>query len=161
MRYEERIEPTPEMIAKGNVIIHRDPDGNFLSAEPSNISVLQWLDDMRLLSGECIWAAHRYMACQHAYERRIQGKGSFLDRSQGDGEGDPFIPAMADDYLKMVRRLTRDDTTIIDRVCQQLFLVSDRRTLYDQRVQFQELFDKLASAVEAVSEMRMQNNPCA
>ncbi|QEL19329.1 hypothetical protein [Limnoglobus roseus] len=158
MRYEERIEPTPEMLAKGTVIIHRDSDGNFLSAEPRHITILQWLDDMRLLSPECVWAAHRYMACQHAYERRIRGKGTFLDRSVGEGEGDPFEPTMADDYLKMVRRLTRDDASDIDRVCLTYFLVSSRSMLFSQRKRFQEVFEKLAAAVEAVHDSRVREN---
>ncbi|QEL16763.1 hypothetical protein [Limnoglobus roseus] len=158
MRYEERIEPTPEMLAKGTVIIHRDSDGNFLSAEPRHITILQWLDDMRLLSPECVWAAHRYMACQHAYERRIRGKGTFLDRSVGEGEGDPFEPTMADDYLKMVRRLTRGETEIIDRVCAREFQVGSRKWLFSERERFHEVFEKLAAAVEAVHDSRLSGN---
>ncbi|QEL20896.1 hypothetical protein [Limnoglobus roseus] len=142
------------MLAKGTAIIHRDSDGHFLSAEPRHITILQWLDDMRVLSSECVRAARRFVACQHAHERRVRGKSTFRGRSIGEGEGDPFEPTMVEDYLKLARLLSREETATVDRVCASVYDASHRGMLFTHRSRLQEVFDKLAAAVEAVHDAR-------
>lgn len=85
MRVEERIEPTPERLAKGGVRVHRDPDGHFLSTSPEPDTVLGCLIDRGLVPEHLADSAHGFLELRLAFLSDVAGRTAALGQASGKG----------------------------------------------------------------------------
>ena len=95
MRIEERVEPTKERLAKGGLRIHRDPDGNYLSAVPVPDTVLACLIE----AGEIEPVFQDYADEYHELKRAFLAPVRFKGRTQEPHGPPQFIAASRYRYV--------------------------------------------------------------
>ena len=106
MRIEERVEPTPERLAKGGLRIHRDPDGNFLSCTPAPDTVLGVLIDRGLAPEHLADIANGFLELRLAFLSDTQTRGC----SYGQYSGKQSFGVSASRYLHIRHRKLPDAT---------------------------------------------------
>lgn len=155
MRHEERVGPTPERVAKGGLRLHHDPDGNYMSCEAADLSVLAWMDGRELIDGRDLYATRRFLACQLAFRARSGAKAAHWgEQPLASNTG---TANMADDYTRIIRTAARSDCELVNWLHDTTYHDDLREPVYANRGRIAEALGRLRRVVEGDEE----ETPCA